>query len=43
MANSLRGDAEDPLIGFDNNVAFRQQNIPDVYPQEATRDNSAKW
>jgi uncharacterized protein len=26
-----------------HNGAFRQQNMPYVYEQEATRDNSAKW
>jgi putative CocE/NonD family hydrolase len=26
-----------------HNGAFRQQNLPYIYEQEATRDNSAKW
>ena len=26
-----------------HNGAFRQQNMPYIYEQEATRDNSAKW
>jgi hypothetical protein len=37
MVDGWRGD------DWFHNGAFREQNIPYVYEQDATRDNSAKW